>query len=168
MANKFLPGSMGALPGGQTAGTARDVPDKKRPENFKKGKFGKELPEIPDKYKVKKGDTLSQIAEKFKTSLKELLRSNKDIKDPNMISIGQSIIIPKKRGVPVYSDLKKSEWGRIKGGVNPYMHEGFSGKSGGTVKRKYGKKVKRKHGGKVITDGNKYVANLYKGGKVGG
>ena len=47
------------------------------------------------------------------------------------------------------------------------MHEGFSGKSGGTVKRKYGSKVKRKHGGKVITDGNKYVANLYKGGKIG-
>jgi LysM repeat protein len=165
MANKFLPGSMGALPGGQTAGTARDVPDKKRPENFKKGKFGKELPEIPDKYKVKKGDTLSQIAEKFKTSLKELLRSNKDIKDPNMISIGQSIIIPKKRGVPVYSDLKGSEWSKIRGGVNPYMGRS---KHGGTVKRKYGSKVKRKSGGKIVTDGNIYVANLYKGGKVGG
>ena len=162
MANKFLPGSMGALPGGQTAGTARDVPDKPKPKTYLDS--GK-LPEIPDKYKVKKGDTLSQIAEKFKTSLKELLRSNKDIKDPNMISIGQSIIIPKKRGVPVYSDLKGSEWSKIRGGVNPYMGRS---KHGGTVKRKYGSKVKRKSGGKIVTDGNIYVANLYKGGKVGG
>jgi len=164
MANKFLPGSMADLPGGQTAGTARDVTNRAKP-TLKKAEV---LPEIPDKYKVKKGDTLSQIAQKFKTSLKELLRSNKNIKDPNMISIGQSIIIPKKRGVPVYSDLKKSEWGRIKGGTNPYMHEGFSGKKGGTVKRKHGSKVKRKSGGKIVTDGNTYVANLYKGGKVGG
>ena len=164
MANKFLPGSMADLPGGQTAGTARDVTNRAKP-TLKKAEV---LPEIPDKYKVKKGDTLSQIAQKFKTSLKELLRSNKNIKDPNMISIGQSIIIPKKRGVPVYSDLKKSEWGRIKGGLNPYMKEGFSGKKGGTVKRKHGSKVKRKSGGKIVTDGNTYVANLYKGGKVGG
>tara|TARA_R100001086_G_scaffold160234_1_gene86059 strand:+ start:39 stop:515 length:477 start_codon:yes stop_codon:yes gene_type:complete len=158
MANKFLPGSMADLPGGQTAGRTT-TPAKER-------KFGlAKLPEIPDKYKVKKGDTLSQIAEKFKTSLKELLRSNKDIKDPNMISIGQSIIIPKKRGVPVYSDLKGSEWSKIRGGVNPYMGRS---KHGGTVKRKHGSKVKRKSGGKIVTDGNTYVANLYKGGKVGG
>ena len=163
MANKFSSGAMGDLPSGQVAGTTRNVPDKRKPSN----KVA-ELPAILEKYKVKKGDTLSQIAEKFRTSLKSLLKANKNIKDPNMISIGQSIVIPKKRGVPVYSDLKKSEWGRIKGGLNPYMHEGFSGKKGGTVKRKHGSKVKRKSGGKIVTDGNTYVANLYKGGKVGG
>ena len=162
MANKFLPGSMGDLPGGQTPGRTRNVPDKKPIQ------YANKLPEIPDKYKVKKGDTLSQIAERFKTSLKELLRSNKDISDPNMIRIGQSITIPKKRGDPVYGNLKGSEWRRIKGGTNPYKHEGFSGKKGGTVKRKKGSTVKRNRGGKVTTDGNKYVANLYKGGKVGG
>ena len=161
MANKFL---MGDLPAGQTAGTARDVPDRVKP-TLKKAEV---LPEIPDKYKVKKGDTLSQIAEKYRTSLKSILQANKNIKDPNMISIGQSIVIPKKRGVPVYSDLKKSEWGRIKGGTNPYVTQGFSGKKGGTVRRKKGSTVKRNRGGKIVTDGNKYVANLYKGGKVGG
>ena len=157
MANKFLPGSMGDLPGGQTPGRTRNVPDKPKPKTYLDSR---KLPEIPDKYKVKKGDTLSQIAEKFKTSLKSLLRSNKDISDPNMIRVGQSITIPKKRGDPVYGNLKGSEWRRIKGGTNPYKHEGFSGKKGGTVKRN--------RGGKVITDGNQYVANLYKGGKVGG
>ncbi len=163
MANKFLPGSMGDLPGGQTPGRTKNVPDRKT-------EYLKDYPQdkIPNKYKVKKGDTLSQIAEKFSTSLKALLKANKNIKDPNMISIGQSIVIPNKRGVPVYSDLKKSEWGRIKGGINPYMHEGFSGKKGGTVRRKKGSTVKRNRGGKIVTDGNKYVANLYKGGKVGG
>ena len=34
------------------------------------------------------------------------------------------------------------------------MKEGFSGKKGGTVKRKHGSKVKRKSGGKIVTDGN--------------
>jgi len=166
MANKFLPGSMGDLPSGQVAGTTRNVPDKPKPSNYLDK--ASELPAILDKYKVKKGDTLSQIAEKFRISLKSLLKANKNIKDPNMISIGQSIAIPKKRGVPVYSDLKKSEWGRIKGGRNPYVAEGFSGKKGGTVRRKKGSTVKRNRGGKIVTDGNKYVANLYQGGKVGG
>ena len=166
MANRtFTPGSMEDLPGGQVAGTTRPKPKQK---TMYKGIAKEPLPpEVLDKHTVKSGDTLSQIAEKYRTSLKAILQANKNIKDPNMIKVGQSIIIPKKRGVPVYSDLKKSEWGRIKGGVNPYVAQGFSGKSGGTVKRKYGKKVKRKHGGKVITDGNKYVANLYKGGKIG-
>lgn len=165
MANKFTLGGMQDTPAGQLAGTTRNVPDKPKPKTYLDS--GK-LPEISDKYKVKKGDTLSQIAEKFKTSLKSILQANKNIKDPNMISIGQSIVIPKKRGVPVYSNLKKSEWGRIKGGTNPYVAEGFSGKKGGTVRRKKGSTVKRNRGGKIVADGNQYVANLYKGGKVGG
>ena len=163
MANKFSSGAMGDLPSGQVAGTTRNVPDKRKPSN----KVA-ELPAILEKYKVKKGDTLSQIAEKFRTSLKSLLKANKNIKDPNMISIGQSIVIPKKRGDPVYSNLKGSEWRRIKGVTNPYVAEGFSGKKGGTVRRKKGSTVKRNRGGKIVTDGNKYVANLYQGGKVGG
>ena len=165
MANKFTLGGMQDLPGGQVAGTTTTPSTRKRTDQKVAPAV---LPEIPDKYKVKKGDTLSQIAERFKTSLKELLRSNKDISDPNMIRIGQSITIPKKRGDPVYGNLKGSEWRRIKGGTNPYKHEGFSGKKGGTVKRKKGSTVKRNRGGKIVTDGNQYVANLYKGGKVGG
>jgi murein DD-endopeptidase MepM/ murein hydrolase activator NlpD len=46
--------------------------------------------------KVKKGDTLSKIAGKHGLTLKELLKLNKDIKDPNAIEIGQEVIIGKK------------------------------------------------------------------------
>ena len=165
MANKFTLGGMQDTPAGQVAGTTTTPSTQKRTDQRVAPAV---LPEIPDKYTVKKGDTLSQIAEKYRTSLKSILQANKNIKDPNMISIGQSIVIPKKRGVPVYSDLKKSEWGRIKGGTNPYVAQGFSGKKGGTVRRKKGSTVKRNRGGKIVTDGNQYVANLYKGGKVGG
>ncbi len=45
-------------------------------------------------YVIKKGDTLSKVANKFKVDLTELLAANPDIKDPNKISLGQSIIIP--------------------------------------------------------------------------
>ena len=44
--------------------------------------------------------------------------------------------------------------------LNKLKKQGYAKKSGGTVKRK--------SGGKMNTDGNSYVASLYKGGKVGG
>lgn len=45
----------------------------------------------PDRvYVVKAGDTLSEIAEKHGTSVKELMKIN-NIKDPNKIKIGQRI-----------------------------------------------------------------------------
>jgi len=44
--------------------------------------------------------------------------------------------------------------------LNKLKKQGHAKKSGGTVKRK--------SGGKMNTDGNSYVASLYKGGKVGG
>lgn len=46
--------------------------------------------------KVKKGDTLSKIAEKHGLTLKEVLKLNKDIKDANAIEVGQEIIVGKK------------------------------------------------------------------------
>ena len=65
-----------------------------------------------------------KLLEKFKTSLKELLRSNKNIKDPNMISSWSINYYSEETwSDPVYSDLKKSEWGRIKGGTKS-VYEG--------------------------------------------
>lgn len=46
-------------------------------------------------YKIQKGDTLSAIAKKFNTTVAEILAIN-DIKNANMIVIGQNIKIPKK------------------------------------------------------------------------
>lgn len=45
-------------------------------------------------YVIKKGDTLSKVANKFHVELADLLAANPDIKDPNKISLGQEIVIP--------------------------------------------------------------------------
>lgn len=52
---------------------------------------------LPDKvttkatyYKVKKGDTLTKIAKKYKTTVKQLVSWNK-IKNPNLIKVGQKL-----------------------------------------------------------------------------
>ena len=45
-------------------------------------------------YKVKKGDTLSKIADKNHVSLSDLLRWNTDIKDANKVSAGTHLRIP--------------------------------------------------------------------------
>lgn len=48
------------------------------------------------KYKIKSGDTLSQIAKKEGITLRALLAANPSIKNANKIQAGQSITIPKK------------------------------------------------------------------------
>lgn len=45
------------------------------------------------RYTVVKGDTLSRIARRFKTTVDTLVRIN-DIKDPNKIYVGQVLFIP--------------------------------------------------------------------------
>ena len=49
----------------------------------------------PKVYIVKSGDTMSKIAKRFDVSIDELIAANKDtIKDPDKISIGDTVIIP--------------------------------------------------------------------------
>ena len=47
-------------------------------------------------YTIKKGDTLSELAVRFDTSVKELLKANKKIKDPDLIFAGAKLNIPEK------------------------------------------------------------------------
>lgn len=48
-------------------------------------------------YKVKKGDTLSEIAKKFKTTVSAIQAANKDkIKDVHVIQIGWILNIPNR------------------------------------------------------------------------
>ena len=47
-------------------------------------------------YKVKSGDTLSQIAKRMGTTIKALMAANPNIKDANKISVGQTIKTPTK------------------------------------------------------------------------
>lgn len=44
-------------------------------------------------YVVKRGDTLSEIAMRFKTTVSEIIRTN-EIETPNQLVIGQTIVIP--------------------------------------------------------------------------
>ena len=47
-------------------------------------------------YTIQKGDTLSELAVRFDTSVKELLRANRKIKDPDLIFAGAKLNIPEK------------------------------------------------------------------------
>lgn len=49
----------------------------------------------PQVYVIQSGDTLSKIAAQFNVSLEDLLEANREnIPDPNLISIGDEVIIP--------------------------------------------------------------------------
>ena len=52
-------------------------------------------------HKVKKGETLTKIAQKLGTTVEALLHANPKIADPNKIYIGQKIRLPAKTGRPV-------------------------------------------------------------------
>lgn len=75
----------------------------------------------PRKYKVKSGDTLSQIARDYGVSLQSVLKAN-DIKDANKIRAGANLIIPggkKPKATDVYegtskSDMEKMSMGRTR------------------------------------------------------
>jgi len=62
-------------------------------------------------YKVKSGDTLSQIAKRRGTTLKALLAANPSIKNANAIRVGQKIKMskPVAKRKSVYQGMKKSE-----------------------------------------------------------
>lgn len=98
-------------------------------------------------YKVKKGDTLSEIARDNGTTVKKLKEANPQIKDFNKIKLGQDIKIPMpkvKDRKSVYQGMSKSEMKKIS-----------------MPKKKYGGKIyKRKEGGQVMS-GNDLVSSLY-------
>ena len=48
-------------------------------------------------HKVKKGETLTKIAQKLGTTVEALLHANPKITDPNKIYIGQEIRLPAKQ-----------------------------------------------------------------------
>ncbi len=49
-------------------------------------------------YRIKWGDTLSQLAVRFGTSVGALMKANKQIKDPNLIYAGRTLNIPGQTG----------------------------------------------------------------------
>lgn len=55
---------------------------------------GAKDPAIPNSYTVQAGDTLSNIAERFDTTVKELIRVNPEILNPRLIYIDQVLRLP--------------------------------------------------------------------------
>jgi LysM repeat protein len=55
---------------------------------------GAKTPALPNTYTVQSGDTLSTIAERFDTTVKELIRVNSEILDPRFIYIDQVLRLP--------------------------------------------------------------------------
>jgi LysM repeat protein len=48
----------------------------------------------PVVYTIKKGDTLSEISQKFQVSIDVIIGANPEVTDPNNLRIGQRLIIP--------------------------------------------------------------------------
>jgi len=96
------------------------------------------------KYKVKAGDTLSQIAKKNGTTVRAIMKAS-GIENANKIKVGQQIVIPDdaKRKGP-YGDITKKELksGKYNTSKTPKFGKDFS--YGGSVGKKT---VKRKIGG---------------------
>ncbi|MFT4413174.1 LysM peptidoglycan-binding domain-containing protein [Fredinandcohnia humi] len=57
---------------------------------------------VVTRYKIQRGDTLSEIAVRHGVELADLLKANSQIKNPSLIYVGQLIVIPK--GKPTHKD----------------------------------------------------------------
>lgn len=66
-------------------------------------------------YTVKSGDTLSAIAYKYGTTYQTLAKWN-NIKNPNLITVGQKLIVKKKNQQKTTSGKGKSDWYKAKKG----------------------------------------------------
>lgn len=65
-------------------------------------------------YIVKKGDTLTKIAKKYNTTVDALVKAN-NIKNPNLIKVGQKLTIVSSGSVPVSEPSKPKTWkGKVK------------------------------------------------------
>jgi len=73
---------------------------------FRKDKE-KETKEKIKQYKVQKGDTLDKIAKRNSLNLNQLMKFNPNIKDPNLIKLGQSVTIP-QFGIREQQEFKKN------------------------------------------------------------
>lgn len=75
----------------------------------------KEKPVSTKTITVKKGDTLSQLAQQYGTTLASIKKLNPQIADLNKIKVGQKINITPKtsKGKGVYAGMSKSEMAKI-------------------------------------------------------
>lgn len=67
----------------------------------------------PKLYKVKQGDTLTKVSKRFKVPVRRLFYKNRSIENPDLLDIGQRIVIPSKT-----EKLKKRAY-LLSGSENP-------------------------------------------------
>ena len=108
------------------------------------GKKELEFPKTKGPYKIKKGDTLSELAKEYGTTVKKIMADNPDIKDPNKIRAGAGL-----KGLPMGGKMKTKK--RRKPRQDSVFGMGVGFNRGGFVKS---------------GDGDKFVTKAY-GGKVG-
>jgi len=76
----------------------------------------KKQQQLVGKYQIKKGDTLSAIAKKNKTTIKKLQELNPSIKDPNKIIAGKTLKITKGKATNPYAMTSKKAGGKMRKG----------------------------------------------------
>lgn len=69
-------------------------------------------------YTVQSGDTLKEIADQYGLTVERILETNTNIKDPNLILVGQTIVLPTGRNEGVSATQSKHiyVWQREKDG----------------------------------------------------
>jgi hypothetical protein len=121
---------------------------------------------LPDVSRIRarlKGLTATQIADKY-TGL-EITSMMRKIKHPQVLAKLQRA---KRMRTKQGKSFIEQNPGVRAPGYTPVPRAGSRGAELGAKTFKKGGVAKRKSGGKMNTDGNSFVAALYKGGKVGG
>lgn len=96
-----------------------------KPDKATKQKPTKEV----QKYKVVSGDTLTKIAKKYNTTVQRLFDKNKNISNPDVLKVGQAVVIPRKGEKlkhrtlgQVYGESPASKPRKAQGGSNTYSY----------------------------------------------
>ena len=70
------------------------------------------FPKTTGSYKIKKGDTLSQIAQRRGTTVSKIMKMNPGIKDKNKIRAGAGLKLPPKQIKSTAADKAKAQRGK--------------------------------------------------------
>jgi len=135
-------------------------PESGRKKDTKSKSKELEFPKTKGPYKIKRGDTLSQLAKEYGTTVKKIMADNPDIKDPNKIRAGAGLKgLPTKKnrteGRDLLGDFSSIGLDAKKKKRKPRRKDSFFGMGvgfnrGGFVKSGDGDKIVRKaYGGKV-------------------
>ena len=136
-------------------------PESGRKKDTKSKSKELEFPKTKGPYKIKEGDTLSQLAKDNNTTVAKLMKLNPGIKDPNKIRAGAGL-----KGIPTKKDRTKD-----RDLLGDFSSIGLDAKKKKRKPRRrdsvFGMGVGFNRGGFVKSgDGDKFVTKAY-GGKVG-